>query len=244
MVPSLPAESADRLREVVDELDNVIADIRTTIFDLQAQETAVRGVRSTVLKLTGDAAERLGYKPRVQFVGAVDTIADRDAADQLLAVLREALSNVIRHAGAGAIEVTVAARDGELVLTVADDGVGPVPETTPVTGFGMRNMESRAAALGGHLPVPGQRAPRHRRRVAGAARPSLSEPPPGARFVRPFARTIRDAARAITPLNPRSHATRTAIATGMRRILTPPTAHWRAVEADVRKCSPEGGDRT
>jgi signal transduction histidine kinase len=153
IVPSVPTATADRLGEVIEELDNVIADIRTTIFDLQAQETTVRGVRSTVLKLTGDAAERLGYKPRVKFVGPVDTLADRDAADQLLAVLREALSNVIRHAGANAIEVTVAALGGELVLTVADDGVGPVPGTTPVTGFGLRNMESRAVALGGTCRV-------------------------------------------------------------------------------------------
>jgi signal transduction histidine kinase len=83
----------------------------------------------------------------------VDTLAERDAADQLLAVLREALSNVIRHAGAGAIEVTVAAQAGELVLTVADDGVGQVQGTTPVTGFGLRNMRSRAVSLGGTCSV-------------------------------------------------------------------------------------------
>ncbi len=153
LVPSLPATMGERLREVVEELDKVIADIRTTIFDLQAQRTAARGLRRGVLQLTGDAAERLGYKPRVQFVGPVDTLADRDAADQVLAVLREALSNVIRHARAAVVEVTVAAEGGELALTVADDGVGPVPGTAPVTGFGLRNMESRAVSLGGTCRV-------------------------------------------------------------------------------------------
>lgn len=153
MVPGLPARTGERLREVVDELDKVIADIRTTIFDLQAQRTAARGLRRGVLQLSSDAAQRLDYRPRVQFEGAVDTAVDRDTADHLLAVLRESLSNIIRHAGASAVEVTVAAERGELALTVTDDGVGLGPGTTPVTGFGVRNMESRAVTLGGTCQV-------------------------------------------------------------------------------------------
>ncbi len=149
ILPTVPAPTGDRLREIVGELDNVISDIRTTIFDLQAQEKAVRGLRSEVLQLTNDAADHLGYQPQVRFEGAVDTVADRGSADQLLAVLREALSNVIRHAGADTVEVTVGADGVELFLTVADDGVGPEPETTPVGGFGLRNMEARAVSLGG-----------------------------------------------------------------------------------------------
>jgi signal transduction histidine kinase len=153
LLPAVPAATGDRLRDVVAELDNVIADIRTTIFDLQAQEKAERGLRTGVLQLTADAGDRLGYHPRVHFSGAVDTAVDSDAADQLMAVLRESLSNVIRHANAGSVEVKVAAHDGELVLTVADDGVGPLPGTSPVSGFGLRNMAARAAALGGTCQV-------------------------------------------------------------------------------------------
>jgi signal transduction histidine kinase len=153
LVPGLPARTGERLREVVEELDKVIADIRTTIFDLQAQRTAARGLRRGVLQLTSDAAQRLDYRPRVHFDGAIDTAVDRETGDQLLAVLREALSNIIRHAGASAVEVVVGAEKGELVLTVADDGVGPVPGTTPMSGFGLRNMESRALSLGGTCHV-------------------------------------------------------------------------------------------
>jgi signal transduction histidine kinase len=153
IVPSVPAATGDRLTEVVDELDNVIADIRTTIFDLQTQETEVLGLRAGVLQLTSDAAERLGFPPRVQFAGAVDTMAERDPADQLLAVLRESLSNVIRHARAAVVEVTVAAGGGELALTVADDGIGPVPGATTASGFGLRNMSARATSLGGTCRV-------------------------------------------------------------------------------------------
>jgi signal transduction histidine kinase len=153
MVPAMPAATGDRLRDVVEELDNVIADIRTTIFDLTAQETAGRGLRTEVLELTTDAAERLGYRPQVRFNGAVDTIADREVADQFLAVLRESLSNVIRHAHATAVEVTVAAEGKELVLVVADNGVGLDPDAPPAGGFGLRNMAARAASLGGTSDV-------------------------------------------------------------------------------------------
>ncbi|HWD54705.1 MAG TPA: ATP-binding protein [Acidimicrobiales bacterium] len=153
MLGGLPASTGERVREVVDELDKVIADIRTTIFDLQAQRTAARGLRRGVLQLSSDASERLDFRPRVHFDGPIDTAVDREMADQLLAVLRESLSNIIRHAGASAVEVTVAAEHDDLVLRVADDGVGPAPPDTRVSGFGLRNMESRARSLGGTCRV-------------------------------------------------------------------------------------------
>jgi signal transduction histidine kinase len=149
MVPAMPAATGERLRDVVEELDNVISDIRTTIFDLTAQETAGRSLRIDVLELTNDAAERLGYRPQVRFTGAVDTIANREVADQFLAVLRESLSNVIRHADASSVEVTVSVDGKELVLDVDDNGVGLDPDAPPPSGFGLRNMEARAATHGG-----------------------------------------------------------------------------------------------
>ncbi len=146
MLPAVPDVSAGRLREIVAELDGVISDIRTTIFDLQTDPSLRGGLRAGVLQLTVDAGERLGFSPRVRFDGPVDTAVDREAAEQLLTVLRESLSNVIRHAGASEVEVQVSAGT-HLVLVVADDGIGPTE--TRVNGFGLRNMETRAAALGG-----------------------------------------------------------------------------------------------
>ena len=153
MYATVPDEAAERLRDVVAELDSVISDIRTTIFDLQAHEPLARGARAGVLKLTGDAAERLGFEPRVRFKGPVDTVVDDEACEQLLAVLRESLSNVIRHADATAVEVTLSAAGGDLVLIVGDDGVGP--QSAPGSGRGLRNMEARAASLLGSFEVRG-----------------------------------------------------------------------------------------
>jgi signal transduction histidine kinase len=150
MLPAAEGPMADRIREVITELDSVISDIRTTIFGLQTNAAIRSGLRSAVRELAADAAERLGFQPRVQFSGPVDTVVDREYRKQLLAVLRESLSNVIRHAAADAVEVEVTAGP-ELVLRVSDDGQGASSDWGE--GFGLRNMASRAADLGGSFAL-------------------------------------------------------------------------------------------
>jgi len=76
-----------------------------------------------VRDLAADGEERLGFPPRLRFSGPVDTVVDRDRREQLLAVLRESLSNVIRRAAASTIDIEVTAGH-ELVLRVSDDGQG------------------------------------------------------------------------------------------------------------------------
>ncbi len=116
--------------------------------------------------LAADAGERLGFPPRVRFSGPVDTVVDRERREQLLAVLRESLSNVIRHAAASTVEVEVTAGH-ELVLRVTDDGQGASSDWGE--GFGLRNMASRAAELGGSFALGDQHAPGHHFAVAGTA---------------------------------------------------------------------------
>ncbi len=153
--------AAGRLDEVIGELDRVITSIRTTIFDLQHRSTGrgsavAASFRDRVLALAAEAGDQLGFAPRVGFDGPVGTLVTPDIAGQLLAVLRESLSNVLRHARATAVEVTVAA-GAELVLSVADDGIGP--RAAPGAGNGLRNMAIRAQALDGRCDVR-SRAPR------------------------------------------------------------------------------------
>ena len=142
-------EVTQRINEAVDDLDLTVKHIRTSIFGLEASRRAASGgLRERVLSLTAEAAGPLGFDPHVLFDGAVDAVPD-EIASELLAVLREALTNVARHAGARRVDVEVAA-DGEVLLRVADDGQG-LPAELRGPGRGLLNMEARATRLGGNL---------------------------------------------------------------------------------------------
>ncbi|WP_330452868.1 MULTISPECIES: GAF domain-containing protein [unclassified Streptomyces] len=137
----------------VDELDVTIQEIRTAIFALQQEPAeAPSGLRTRVLREINMAAVPLGFKPSHRFVGAVDSLVGELTGKNLIAALREALSNAFRHAGAARIEVvvdaTVTLDDGRdaVRLSVADDGVG-MPEGGRRSG--LRNLARRAESLGG-----------------------------------------------------------------------------------------------
>lgn len=137
----------------VDELDVTIQEIRTAVFALR-QESAETpsGLRTRVLREIDTAAVPLGFTPEHRFVGPVDTAVGDVTAKNLVAALRESLSNAFRHAAASRIEVVVDATatlpDGRpgVRLTVADDGVG-IPEGGRRSG--LLNLRLRAESLGG-----------------------------------------------------------------------------------------------
>ena len=149
-------EVVERIITSVDDLDLTVKHIRTAIFGLEATRRPGVGLRSRVLSLSSEAAGALGFEPHVLFDGQLDTLTE-DLALELLAVLREALANVARHAGAGRVDVEVTS-NGHLTLRVVDDGTGVGAERRP-GGRGLANMEARAARLGGSVLVkPGAQA--------------------------------------------------------------------------------------
>ena len=148
-------EVQQRVGGVVDELDITIREIRQAIFRLTAHNLDDDSLRRRLVSVVDDAEEGLGFAPEVRFDGPIETVDD-DRADHLLAVLREALSNVARHAGASTAQVRVAVSD-RLELVVTDDGVGVTRDAVP--GGGTVNLRQRAEALGGTFLIePG--APR------------------------------------------------------------------------------------
>jgi signal transduction histidine kinase len=143
-------EVGERLDRAVDDLDQTIRDIRTTIFELQHRQGG--SLRSRVRALVKEYVPVLGFSPILRVLGPVDTAVAAGTADQLLAVLREAISNIARHALADQAEVEVAVSPDELVLTVTDNGTGlPVERVES----GLRNARRRASALGGSLDLTG-----------------------------------------------------------------------------------------
>ncbi|MFB4276669.1 MULTISPECIES: sensor histidine kinase [unclassified Nonomuraea] len=140
-------EASNRLQHAIDELDETIRQIRSTIFALQnVRETAGPSLRARVVGLVEGARGHLGFMPGLRMEGQLDNLISDDLAEQVLAVLREALSNVVRHAKATKAEVSVEVTGDRLTLAVRDNGVG-LPEEGRRSG--LRNLEERAAGLGG-----------------------------------------------------------------------------------------------
>jgi signal transduction histidine kinase len=153
--PDLPA-AAERLDGVIDELDAAIAEIRTTIFDLQlTADQEATSTRARVLREASRAARILGFEPSVRFTGPLDSLVGGDTGAHLVAAVRETLANAAKHAGATRVEVVVTVETGPattLTLDVLDDGGRPMPRWRPnprTARQGLSNLAARARELGG-----------------------------------------------------------------------------------------------
>ncbi len=143
-------EVASRITNAVDAMDETIKEIRATIFALQARDTEAQpDLRADIVALVEELTPMLGFAPSLRLGAGLAARVGPDAAEQVLAALREALSNAARHAGASQVDVTVDVDpDGILAVQVTDNGTG-IPARTSRSG--LRNLASRAEKLGGEL---------------------------------------------------------------------------------------------
>lgn len=138
----------ERLDDVVGEVDETIREIRRSIFALGSPEGG-EDVQTQVAALVDRAASSLKFRPTLRFDGPVRLRVTQQLGAETLAVLGEALSNVIRHAAATQVDVSLTAGDS-LVLRVVDDGVGVAQD---VVESGLQNLRRRAAARNGQCTV-------------------------------------------------------------------------------------------
>lgn len=139
---------AQRLNEHIDQLHDIIQDIRTAIFDLHtvaSQGPSLRAqLRTTIAELTDDTSLRVA----TCMTGPLDVVP-HGIAEHTHAVVREAISNAVRHSGASELSVTLSV-DDNLIVEVTDNGTG-IPEDAERRG--LRNLAARAAAAGGSLTI-------------------------------------------------------------------------------------------
>ncbi len=136
----------ERLDDAVDDLDGAIREIRHTIYELHRLPAG--SIRDEISGLVGDASDLLGFEPSLLVEGRLSGLTDTLAQD-LVAVVRESLANVVRHARAASVSVHVRC-DDHVRVVVTDDGVGT---DGGAARSGLVNLRARATARGGSLEV-------------------------------------------------------------------------------------------
>jgi signal transduction histidine kinase len=140
-----------RVQAAVDSLDETIRQIRSTIFALQGRQLSERGLRDEISRIVTESTTGLGFEPFLHLDGAIDSEVGEEMANDVTSVLREALSNVIRHANARRVDVEVLVRNHQLRVEVRDDGVGVPP--VHIAGRGLTSMAQRSERRGGTMSV-------------------------------------------------------------------------------------------
>ena len=139
-----------RVQQAVEDLDTTVREIRTAIFDLHTTTADdADSVRRRMLDTAAEAAAGSGVSPSVRISGPVDTLVSAEVGAHAIAVVREGISNAIRHGRAQTVVLTVDAGD-DLLVEVLDDGVGIDPDAAR---SGLRNLADRARECGGELKV-------------------------------------------------------------------------------------------
>jgi signal transduction histidine kinase len=147
-------EVAERLHRAIDDLDVTVREIRSVIFELHTDRTSGRTIDQTVRDVCSESARILGFEPTLRIARPLEGLGE-EVGGHLVAVLREALTNVARHAAASSTSVEIARNGHGITLTVTDDGVGPDPASRG--GRGLSNMYARASALGGEVAMSARR---------------------------------------------------------------------------------------
>ena len=137
-----------RIDQSVRDLDQTIRDIRGTIFELHTRPQ--NSLRTEVRDAVREFVPELGFAPSVEMTGPVDTSVDQQVQQQMVSVLREALSNISLHAEATRASVELQVTPSHLRLRVSDNGKG-LPKNR--TEYGLRNARRRAVLLGGALDL-------------------------------------------------------------------------------------------
>lgn len=139
------ARSQDRLRRAVDETRRILMALRPAGLD-------TLGLGGAVRELIDDARRQGGARVTVddglgpgRLLASVETAAFR--------IVQEALSNALRHAATGTIDVALRRHDAALVLVVSDHGTGFAPSDVVRRGLGLASMEERARLVGGRVTV-------------------------------------------------------------------------------------------
>jgi signal transduction histidine kinase len=140
------------MRKIREPALEALREMRLLIYEIRPRTVSDVGLVAAIESRLATVEERAGIDTTFSAAG-VDSLP-RDLEEALHGIAREALNNVLRHAGASAISVGLRRDEGGVVLEIADDGVGFDPAETGLRGgMGLAGMEDRAAGVGGRLTI-------------------------------------------------------------------------------------------
>jgi signal transduction histidine kinase len=145
---------ADRIQQFVTEIDRVIGDVRSYIFGLRPSVLTGGNLTNTLEQLAHEVQERTGVTVIVEIDISLEAALVNGSA-QIVHIVREALSNVGRHAGATTCRVSIRRDGASAVVEIDDDGRG-FDTSSATRGMGMGNLAERAETIGGTLEVDSQ----------------------------------------------------------------------------------------
>jgi signal transduction histidine kinase len=150
-------ESSPRLDQILALIDTGIGSIRSVTNDLRPSLLDDLGLLPALRSLVADFSERSGIQTGLAAPAALPPLS-REAELALFRALQEALSNVLRHAQAGAVDIGISVSDAGVLLQVSDDGRGLPPDVAPerleLEGhMGLAGMRERITALGGSVNI-------------------------------------------------------------------------------------------
>ena len=158
MATLLDGDGRERALTAVAEIDASIQEIRAAIYGIRSQVDWGKGVRGEILAVAAGQRTALGFEPQIDLDGDFDELP-QDVVDDLLATIREALSNAAKYAEATDVRISVAVAAGMVDLTVTDNGIGFEATTDTdepdahLVSHGLDNMVARAERLGGRTDI-------------------------------------------------------------------------------------------
>jgi signal transduction histidine kinase len=145
-------DMAKGLEAAVAEIDHVIQQVRSTIYEL-GMNGENRGIRDSVITLVRELDTVVGFEVQVSLDGPVDASISDQVAEHLLATIRESVSNIGRHAKATEASVNLAVEGDQCRLTISDNGTGFDPSKPGDDGLGLTNLRRRAEKLNGTFAI-------------------------------------------------------------------------------------------
>ena len=153
--PKPGIQLVNKLQSLIGLIEVSIQSVRRISTDLRPAVLDHLGLKEAIQWEATKFQARTGIRCRLEWEGADEAI-DRTRQLALFRILQEALTNVVRHAHAGAVRVIVRQRGGTMTLSIRDNGRGITqPEISSAESIGLLGMSERARLLGGELSIAG-----------------------------------------------------------------------------------------